>query len=325
MAEPAYSHVQTGEYSEAFTIMDPDSGFYGERAYRKPTGVLSGLELAIPGITAAGKTTSADEAALAASFVAPEEPLTARLERRLERAEERGARQAGRQAKELTPEERMGMAAAIGTAGEGIGSAIATGAQLGLSLKSTPATRYAEARIEELGAQMAKGFPLSPEEMIEFDSLVAQLDAQAAASRRREQAYRTVSGDRSARAMRDPIREERREQRATRVGAASALASARVESAAQKLKEYESLLAWDHAQRMQRREYLSQTIGALGPILGQIAEARGVKVPDTKEAKMMLSLLRKYPGMAKILLPALAAEAAEAEAETEAKTESVTP
>jgi hypothetical protein len=261
------------------------------------------------------------EDALAASFVAPEEPLTARLERRLERAEERGARQAGRQAKELTPEERMGMAAAIGTAGEGIGSALATAAQLGASFVHTDATRYAEARIKELGAQMAKGFPLSPEEMIEFDSLVAQLDAQAAASRRREQAYRTVSGDRSARAMRDPIREERREQRATRVGAASALAAARVESAAQKLKEYESLLAWDHARRMQRREYLSQTIGALGPILGQIAEARGVKVPETKEEKAMLSLLLKYPAIAK----ALAAEEAAAETEAAAKTESVTP
>jgi len=72
---------------------------------------------------------------------------------------------------------------------------------------------------------------------------------------------------------------------------------------------------------MQRREYLSQTIGALGPILGQIAEARGVKVPETKEEKAMLSLLRKYPAIAK----ALAAEEAAAETEAAAKTESVTP
>lgn len=177
----------------------------------------------------------------------------------------------------FTADQKAKMARGARLAGEGAASALPFAAQAAALYAPTTGSKYADEQLAELRKEKLKGWNLSAGDKAVFDAGRANISANADAQTRANLAQNLMSRGRSAADHIALMRENARAVVGGNVKMVAAEAQARARNAAAKLKEFEGLIAFKDARERQRRNYLAQSLGAMGGIVGQTLEAQGVR------------------------------------------------
>ena len=177
----------------------------------------------------------------------------------------------------FTADQKAKMARGGRLAGEVAASAVPFAAQAAALYAPTTGSKYADEQLAGLRKEKLKGWNLSAGDKAVFDAGRANISANADAQTRANLAQNLMSRGRSAADHIALMRENARAVVGGNVKMVAAEAQARARNAAAKLKEFEGLIAFKDARERQRRNYLAQSLGAMGGIVGQTLEAQGVR------------------------------------------------
>lgn len=165
---------------------------------------------------------------------------------------------------------RLGATAGAAVAGEL--------SQAGLASLETPGDKYVTERLGEIENEEKGG--LTAAEIAPHAEAVAATGADAAAATRAESAQRVLLGDRSAGQQQRTIRRADNRVALARVKGAADLVKAKAKKFADLQREKRSLIGFKHERTLEKRKYLSDLIGSMGALAGDVIAKQGITVDE---------------------------------------------